>query len=240
MSTEPLPPLPNALILVIDDEPQIRRVVRNALADMSYRVSEAATGVAGVDAAAAEQPALIILDLGLPDRDGLEVCKDLRSFTSAPIIVLSARYSDRDKETLLDAGADDYVTKPFSTAELKARVRAQLRRAAARSSGGREESVVTARNVTIDLAARTVKRETGEVHLTPTEWNLLRVFIAHAGQTLTHSQLFKAVWGNASGDAQEYLRVYVGQLRRKLELDPVRPRLIRTEPAVGYRFDFGE
>lgn len=231
---------PNGLILVIDDEPQIRRVIRNALSDMSYKVTEAASGAAGVDVAAAEQPSLIVLDLGLPDRDGLDVCRDLRSFTSVPIIVLSARHSDRDKEALLDAGADDYVTKPFSTTEFKARVRAQLRRAAARSSGNREETVVTAQHLTVDLVGRTVRRETGEVHLTPTEWALLRVFIAHAGQTLTHSQLFNAVWGNAAGDAQQYLRVYVGQLRRKLEQDPIRPRLIRTEPAVGYRFDMGE
>jgi two-component system KDP operon response regulator KdpE len=231
--------LPSDVVLVIDDEPQIRRVVRNALADMSYEVAEAGTAREGLDLAAAKRPALIILDLGLPDRDGLDVCRDLRSFTAAPIIVLSARHTDREKEQLLDAGADDYVTKPFSTLELKARVRAQLRRAAS-PPGTVQTAVVQAQHVTVDLVSRTVKRETGEVHLTPTEWNLLRVFISHAGQTLTHSQLFHAVWGNASGDAQQYLRVYVGQLRRKLELDPVRPKLIRTEPAVGYRFDFGE
>jgi two-component system, OmpR family, KDP operon response regulator KdpE len=231
--------LPSDVVLVIDDEPQIRRVVRNALADMSYEVAEAGTAREGLDLAAAQRPALIILDLGLPDRDGLDVCRDLRSFTAAPIIVLSARHTDREKERLLDAGADDYVTKPFSTLELKARVRAQLRRAASQP-GAMQAAVVQAQHVTVDLVGRTVKRETGEVHLTPTEWNLLRVFISHAGQTLTHSQLFHAVWGNASGDAQQYLRVYVGQLRRKLEIDPVRPKLIRTEPAVGYRFDFGE
>lgn len=223
-------------ILVIDDEPQIRRVVRNALADMSYDVDEAGSARDGLDLAAARQPALVILDLGLPDRDGLEVCRDLRSFTAAPIIVLSARHSDHEKEQLLDAGADDYVTKPFSTLELKARVRAQLRRAAAQSSGSRE-TVVHAQHVTIDLVRRTVSRDEQEVHLTPTEWNLLRAFVSNAGKTLTHRQLFNAVWGNAAGDAQQYLRVYVGQLRRKLEIDPVRPRLIRTEPAVGYRFE---
>ena len=228
------------VILVIDDEPQIRRVVRNGLADVARRVSEAGTAAEGLDLAAAEQPALIILDLGLPDRDGLEVCRDLRSFTSVPIIVLSARHSDREKEKLLDAGADDYVTKPFSTLELKARVRAQLRRSALQSSGARPDALVTMEDLVVDLAGRTVKRAGIEVHLTPTEWNLLRVFIAHAGQTLTHSQLFSAVWGSAAGDAQQYLRVYVGQLRRKLELDPVRPRLIRTEPAVGYRFELAE
>lgn len=228
------------VILVIDDEPQIRRVVRNGLADVARRVSEAGTAAEGLDLAAAEQPALIILDLGLPDRDGHDVCRDLRSFTSVPIIVLSARHSDREKEKLLDAGADDYVTKPFSTLELKARVRAQLRRSASQSSGARPDGLVTMEDLVVDLAGRTVKRAGIEVHLTPTEWNLLRVFIAHAGQTLTHSQLFSAVWGSAAGDAQQYLRVYVGQLRRKLELDPVRPRLIRTEPAVGYRFELAE
>ncbi len=227
-------------ILIIDDEPQIRRVLRNSLADIARRVAEAGTGAEGVDLAAAEQPSLILLDLGLPDRDGVEVCRDLRSFTSVPIIVLSARHSDLEKERLLDAGADDYVTKPFSTLELKARVRAQLRRAAARSSQVRHDTLLMRDDLAIDLVARTVKRAGVEVHLTPTEWNLLRAFIAHTGQTLTHSQLFAAVWGSAAGDAQQYLRVYVGQLRRKLEEDPVRPRLIRTEPAVGYRFELGQ
>ena len=228
------------VILVIDDEPQIRRVVRNSLVDVARRVAEAGTAAEGIDLAAAEQPSLIILDLGLPDRDGLDVCRDLRAFTSVPIIVLSARHSDREKERLLDAGADDYVTKPFSTLELKARVRAQLRRAASQTSGAHPDAVVTMDDLVIDLVGRTVKRAGSEVHLTPTEWNLLRVFMAHAGQTLTHSQLFSAVWGSAAGDAQQYLRVYVGQLRRKLEVDPVRPRLIRTEPAVGYRFELSD
>lgn len=229
----------NDVVLVIDDEHQIRRVVRNALAELPYRVIEAATGEAGLDAAAAERPALIILDLGLPDRDGFDVCRDLRTFTPAPIIVLSARHSDREKERLLDAGADDYVTKPFSTLELGARIRAQLRRAASKTSGGRQEPTLTIGHLTVDLVGRTVKSGGADIHLTPTEWNLLRVFIAHAGQTLTHAQLFRAVWGSDSvGDEKQYLRVYVGQLRRKLEVDPVRPRLIRTESAVGYRFEF--
>ena len=239
MGPTPEKPVVDA-ILVIDDEPQIRRVVRNGLAAIAQRIIEAATAQEGIDLAAAEQPALIVLDLGLPDQDGLDVCRDLRSFSAAPIIVLSARHSDREKERLLDAGADDYVTKPFSTVELKARVRAQLRRAAANSSGVNHASHVVVGDLAIDLAARTVKRGGVEVHLTPTEWNLLRAFIAHAGQTLTHTQLFSAVWGSAAGDAQQYLRVYVGQLRRKLEADPVRPRLIRTEPAVGYRFELGD
>jgi two-component system KDP operon response regulator KdpE len=227
-------------ILVIDDEPQIRRVVRNAVSDDGYRVLEAGTAEEGIDLAAAEQPILIVLDLGLPDLDGLAVCRHLRSFTAVPIIILSARHSATEKEALLDAGADDYVTKPFSTVEFKARIRAQLRRATQAATGVPYKSIVVAHGVTIDLAARSVKRGGLDVHLTPTEWNLLRTFVANPGKTLTHSQLFAAVWGNASGDAQQYLRVYVGQLRRKLEEDPVRPRLIRTESAVGYRFDAGE
>jgi two-component system KDP operon response regulator KdpE len=226
-------------ILVIDDEPQIRRVVRNALSDIGYRVLEASTAAEGIDLSAAEQPVLIVLDLGLPDQDGLAVCRELRSFTAVPIIVLSARHSASEKEALLDAGADDYVTKPFSTVELKARVRAQLRRAT-QAAGAPNKSLIVAHGVTIDLGARSVKRDGHEVHLTPTEWNLLRTFVAAPGKTLTHSQLFAAVWGSGSGDAQQYLRVYVGQLRRKLEVDPVRRRLIRTEPAVGYRFDADE
>jgi two-component system KDP operon response regulator KdpE len=228
-------------VLVVDDEPQIRRVVRNALAELPLRIAEAATAAEGLDLAAAERPALIILDLGLPDRDGADVCRDLRAFTSAPILVLSARHSDREKEKLLDAGADDYLTKPFSTIELAARIRAQLRRAASGASDAPQQSLITIGPLSIDLSGRTVRRDAIIVHLTPTEWNLLRVFVAHTGRTLTHMQLFHAVWGGeAHGDAQQYLRVYVGQLRRKLEVDPVRPRLIRTEAAVGYRFDPGE
>jgi two-component system KDP operon response regulator KdpE len=233
-SLDPRPLVP-ATILVIDDEPQIRRLIRNALTESGYRVVEADSGAAGVDRAAAEQPALVILDLGLPDDDGLAICRELRSFSQVPIVVLSARHSDREKEALLDAGADDYVTKPFSTVELGARVRAQLRRAALRSET--KPAIVRLGDLSIDLAARTVRRGADDIHLTPTEWSLLRAFVANAGRTLTHTQLFRAVWNNASGDAQQYLRVYVGQLRRKLELDPVRPRLIRTEPGVGYRFD---
>jgi two-component system KDP operon response regulator KdpE len=225
------------VILVIDDEPQIRRLVRNALAELEYRVTEASSRQSGLDLAASERPALIVLDLGLPDGDGLDVCRDLRGFTDVPIIVLSARHSDREKEALLDAGADDYVTKPFSTLELRARIKAQLRRAAVSGGSSSQEPIVQLNGVTVDLVSRTVKRDGAEIHLTPTEWSLLRVFIAHRGQTLTHSQLFSAVWHDGAGDAQQYLRVYVGQLRRKLEVDPVRPRLIRTEPAVGYRFD---
>jgi two-component system KDP operon response regulator KdpE len=226
--------MPNATILVIDDEPQIRRVVRNALEGEGVRVSEAATGREGIDRAAAERPDLIVLDLGLPDVAGASVCAEVRKWSSAPIVVLSARHSEHEKVTLLDAGADDYVTKPFSPAELQARVRAQLRRA--RSAPSASEGPVEADGLRIDLARRVLARDGAEIHLTPTEWDLLRAFVAQAGRTLTHEQIFRAVWGRAGGDPQAYLRVHVANLRRKIERDPVRPALIVTEPGVGYRF----
>lgn len=223
-------------ILVIDDEPQIRRVVRNALEGEEVRVIEAETGREGVDRAAAERPALIVLDLGLPDLAGASVCAEVRKWSSAPILVLSARHSEHEKVALLDAGADDYVTKPFSTAELRARIRAQLRRASHLPGAG-AEGPVTVDGLRIDLARRTLSREGTEIHLTPTEWDLLRAFVAQAGRTLTHDQIFRAVWGRASGaDPQAYLRVHVANLRRKIERDPVRPALVVTEPGVGYRF----
>jgi two-component system, OmpR family, KDP operon response regulator KdpE len=224
-------------ILVIDDEPQIRRVVRNAFDGDGVRVVEAGTGAEGVDLAAAERPTLIILDLGLPDRGGRDVCRDLRAFTDVPIIVLSARQQEAEKIGALDAGADDYVTKPFSTAELQARARAQLRRSMPRDTEGGAR--VTIGDLTVDLAGRVVTKAGEYVHLTPTEWELLKTFVTHADQTLTHRQLFAAVWGQAHGDAQQYLRVYVGQLRRKIEDDPVRPRYIKTESGVGYRLQTG-
>ncbi|MFL5538654.1 MAG: response regulator [Longimicrobiaceae bacterium] len=223
-------------ILVIDDEPQIRRVVRHALEAEGVRVIEAAGGREGIDRAAAELPDLVVLDLGLPDLAGASVCAELRRWTSAPIVVLSARHSEHEKVALLDAGADDYVTKPFSTAELQARVRAQLRRARSGPRAG-GAGPVEADGLTIDLARRVVSREGAEIHLTPTEWDLLRAFAANAGRTLTHDQIFRAVWGRAGGgDPQAYLRVHVANLRRKIERDPVRPALIVTEPGVGYRF----
>ena len=223
-------------VLVIDDEPQIRRVVRNAVRDLDDRIVEASTGQEGVDLAAAEQPSVIVLDLGLPDRSGLQVCRDLRAFTAVPIIVLSARHSDADKVALLDAGADDYVTKPFSPVELQARIRAHLRRA---SKDAKDTKQITVGNLIVDLVRRTVSRSGNPVHLTPTEWDLLRFFATHPDQTLTHQQLFRAVWKGAHGDMQQYLRVYVGQLRRKIEDDPIKPRYIKTEPSVGYRFETG-
>lgn len=226
----------SATILVIDDEPQIRRVVRHALNDESFCVVEAATAREGLDLAASQRIDLIVLDLGLPDMRGMDVCRDIRSWTTAPIIVLSARHSDSDKVALLDAGADDYMTKPFSTSELQARVRAQLRRSRLGPSQD-SQSCIEAHGVRIDLAKRVVRRDNAVVHLTPTEYELLRVLASHAGRTMTHRQLFSAVWPRSHGDAQQYLRVHVANLRRKLERDPVRPLLIITEPGVGYRFE---
>ena len=222
-------------VLVIDDEPQIRRVVRNAFKDGARRLLEAGTATEGIDLAAAERPDLVILDLGLPDRSGEEVCREIRQWSSVPILVLSARHSDDEKVRLLDAGADDYVTKPFSTSELQARARALLRRA----EGARSEADTRIVNgdLTLDLVARTFIRSGERVHLTPVEWDLLVTLMKNAGRTLTHSYLFNQVWrGRQFGDAQQYLRVYVAHLRRKIEADSLRPRYILTEPGVGYRF----
>ena len=228
--------MPSLTLLVIDDEPQIRRVVRHALTADSTRVLEAATGREGIDLAAAERPDLIVLDLGLPDMPGADVCRDIRGWSTAPIVVLSARHSDREKAELLDLGADDYVTKPFSTLELQARVRAQLRRAQlAHARDG--DARIEADDLVIDLARRAVTRAGETVHVTPIEWELLRVLATNAGRTMTHRQLFTQVWARAHGDAQQNLRVHVASLRRKLERDSVRPRLIVTEPGVGYRFE---
>ena len=222
-------------VLVIDDEPQIRRLIKNALSN-EMRVLEAATGRQGIDLAAAEMPALIVLDLALPDTTGIDVCREIRQWSRAPILVLSAQHTDTEKAALLDAGADEYMTKPFSTIEFSARVRAHLRRAQT-GAAPVSDAEVRLGSLTIDLQHRRVERNGDLVHLTPTEWALLRTLLSHPRETLTHKQLYNAVWGNASGDAQQYLRVYVGHLRRKIEADPVRPRYIQTEPAVGYRFE---
>ena len=225
---------PAHLVLVIDDELAIRRVVRNAFQD-SARVIEAGTGAAGIDRAAAERPDLIILDLGLPDTSGLEVCREIRAWSSVPILVLSARHADAEKVQLLDAGADDYLTKPFSTSELQARARALLRRAA--TTTGQGEARIVIGDLVLDLTARALTRAGELLHLTPIEWDLLRVLMTHAGRTLTHQLLFREVWADKQfGDAQQYLRVYVAHLRRKIEADSLRPRYIHTEPGVGYRF----
>jgi two-component system, OmpR family, KDP operon response regulator KdpE len=226
----------DSTLLVVDDELQIRRVVRNALASQCKRVLEAATGAEGIDLAASAKPDLIVLDLGLPDIAGLEVCREIRRWSETPIIILSARHSDAEKVTLLDAGADDYITKPFSTVELQARVRAHLRRRT--TTGEVAGSQMTKDGVTIDLARPSLVRDGTAVHLTRTEWDLIRVLAKHAGRTLTHQQIFSAVWGNSYRDAQQNLRVHIRSLRRKIERDPVRPALIITEPGVGYRLEY--
>jgi two-component system KDP operon response regulator KdpE len=221
--------------LIIDDEPRIRSVVSNALADDFARVIEASTGSEGLRLASAERPSLIVLDLGLPDTNGIAVCEEIRRSSDALILVLSARHADHEKATLLDAGADDYVTKPFSTIELKARVRAMQRR----TSVPRAVAAKTITNgaLRLDLEAHTLTRRGALVHLTPTEWDLVRVLMSNAGKTMTHRQLFAAVWsGRKFGDAQQYLRVHVANVRRKIESNPLNPEFIITEPGVGYRF----
>jgi len=227
-------------VLVIDDEPQIRRIIRTALQTPTTRVVEAKDGSTGLDLAASERPQLVVLDLGLPDMSGVDVCRALREWTRAPILVLSARHSDAEKVGLLDAGADDYVTKPFSTSELQARVRALLRRSA-RGDTADAETRISSGDLSMDLVARTLTVRGVYVHLTRTEWELLRALATQAGRTMTHQQLFQQVWsGRSYGDAQQYLRVQVAHLRRKIEDDVVRPRYIVTEPGVGYRFNIVE
>jgi two-component system KDP operon response regulator KdpE len=221
-------------ILIVDDEPNIRAVVRDALSEHSGRLLEAASGASALAVAESQRPDLIVLDLGLPDMDGAEVTRALRRWSSVPIIVLTARHAEDEKVNVLDAGADDYVTKPFSSSELRARVRAQLRRARMAPVPGGDAPVVVG-NLTVDFARRIVTRAGSAIHLTRTEWGLLEALLRHAGRPVTHRQLFSAVWGNSSGDAQHYLRVYIAHLRRKLEANPYSPRLILTEPGVGYR-----
>ncbi len=224
------------IILIVDDEPQIRRVVRNSLANEAGRIVEATTGSEAIDLAAAVRPTLIVLDLGLPDIPGVDVCREIRKWSTAPILVLSARHSDSEKVALLDAGADDYITKPFNPAELQARVRAQFRRVRLSEVVGPGEKMEVD-GLSIDLAKPSLKRNGAPVHLTKTEWDVLRALVRHAGRTLTHGQIFREVWGSAYGDKQQHLRVHIRSLRRKIEADPVRPRLIVTEPGVGYRFE---
>jgi two-component system KDP operon response regulator KdpE len=221
-------------LLVIEDDRPIRRALRNAFAEMAERILDAPTGREGIDLAATERPDLIVLDLGLPDVRGVDVCREIRSWSTAPIVVLSARHSDEEKVLLLNAGADDYVTKPFSTVELVARVRAQLRRALVPSAGD-VGTVIEARGLTIDLARRRVTRAETAIRLTPIEWDILRTLVSNAGRTLTHRQIFDAVWGAAAGNPQQYLRVHITNLRRKVEANPACPELIVTEPGVGYR-----
>ncbi len=221
-------------ILIVDDEPQILRALRAGLIAQGYEVVSAADGEEALDKASAELPDAIILDLNLPRKSGMEVCRELREWSAAPIIVLSVRDSEQDKVTALDWGADDYLTKPFSTNELLARLRVALRHAADRDKP--EKAVVCAGGVTIDLARRQVRRHEEEIRLTATEYNLLAYLAAHPGRVLTHTQILDHVWGPGSENETQNLRVYISQLRRKLDPDSLQPQLITTEPGIGYRF----
>ena len=220
-------------VLVVDDEPQIRRSLRVTLRANGYDVDEAATGEAALDLASVNPPLLVILDLSLPDTNGVEVTRRLREWTQVPIVILSVRGDDEAKVRALDAGADDYLTKPFSVPELLARMRVALRHGAANAQAA--SGLVVSGDVEIDLTRRVVRRGGNEVHLTPTEYGLLRFMAQHAERVVTHGQLLRSVLGEGYEDAIGSLRVYITNLRKKLEVDPSEPRLIVTEPGVGYR-----
>jgi two-component system, OmpR family, KDP operon response regulator KdpE len=224
---------PPYTVLIIEDEIEITRAVGAALREQHPAIVEAGGGRMGLEAIKDSRPDIIILDLGLPDLDGLEVCQRIRALTDAPIVVLTARHAEADTVALLNAGADDYITKPFSTQELAARVAAQLRRAA---TPRHAPISINADGLSIDIRLRQVKRGPIMVRLTPIEWEILAVLVSDPGRVFTHQQLFTAVWKRAFGDARLYLRVHVTNLRRKVERDPAAPRLIITEPGVGYRF----
>ena len=225
-------PAPEPLVLVVDDEPPIRRFLRATLSAHGFRVAEAATAGEALEKLAAASPDVMLLDLGLPDRDGLDVLVELRGWSAVPVIVLSARQREPDKVAALDAGADDYLSKPFGTDELLARMRVALRHAA---RPGGASPVYRAGELFVDLEARLVTVRGNEVHLTPHEFKLLAALVKKAGKVLTHRQLLREVWGPEYGDENHYVRVYMAQLRRKLEADPARPRYLRSEPGVGYR-----
>jgi two-component system KDP operon response regulator KdpE len=225
---------PRALVLVIEDEQPMRRFLRATLESHDMQVVEAKAAREGLTQTAGRNPEVILLDLGLPDREGRELMRDLRRMTTAPIIIISARGQEHEKVQLLDLGADDYLTKPFGAAELVARIRVALRHAA-RPLEHLEEPILLADNVRIDALRRQVFRGEDEVHLTPTEYKLLATLVRHAGRVLTHRQLLQEVWGANYTGQTHYLRVYMAQLRHKLERDPTRPRILITEPGVGYR-----
>jgi two-component system KDP operon response regulator KdpE len=227
-------PSASPTILLIEDELPIRKFLASSLAGAGYLLDEATTGNEGIRRASQKPPDLVILDLGLPDMDGQEVLKQLRDWYTAPIIVLSARDQEQQKVMALDSGADDYLTKPFSTVELLARIRVALRHSA---RGDESDSTVFERgDLKIDLAARSVFARGNEVHLTPIEFKLLTSLVRHPGKVLTHQQLLKEVWGPHHLDETHYLRVFMTSLRRKLEVDPARPQYLLTEQGVGYRF----
>jgi two-component system KDP operon response regulator KdpE len=222
------------VVLLIEDEPAMRRFLRASLSTSGYTLVEAPTGREGLAAATARPPDIILLDLGLPDMDGLAVTQRLREWTRTPIIVLSARDKEHDKVAALDAGADDYLTKPFSMPELLARIRVARRHA--EDSPGKEESSWALGDLKIDLASRVVTRRGEEVRLTPIEWKLLATLVRNAGRVMTYHQLLRDVWGLRFASHKQYLHVYVGHLRHKLEEDPTRPRFLLTDAGVGYRF----
>ncbi len=225
------PTKPATVALVIDDEPQIRRLLRVTLEANGYAVFDAANGQDGIVQAAQCRPDIILLDLGLPDLDGVEVLNRIREWSRVPVIILSVRDREHDKIAALDAGADDFVTKPFSSGELLARLRTTLRRSQPNSAS----AIFRTGKIEVDLAARMVRRCGIEVKLTPTEYALLRLLVVHAGKVLTHRQLLTEVWGPNAVEQTHYLRVHIAHLREKIEEDPARPRLILTEAGVGYR-----
>ena len=227
-------PQDKGLILVIEDEPQMQRFLRIVLQGQGYRFIEAQTGEEGIMQAAIRSPDIILLDLGLPDIDGLEVTKRLREWSDMPIIILSAREQEQDKIKALDSGADDYLTKPFGAGELLARVRVAMRHKVMLLTM-QGEPVFVLDNLRVDMTRRQLFLNKEEVHLTPIEYNLLMVLIKNAGRVVTHSQLLKEVWGPSYSKETQYLRVYMTQLRHKLESDPARPRFLINEPGIGYR-----
>jgi two-component system KDP operon response regulator KdpE len=222
--------------LIVDDEVQIRRLLRVVLEAEDYQVHEAETGQQGLAEIASRRPGIILLDLGLPDMEGLEVLKRLREWSTAPVLILSVRDDEQGKVAALDAGAEDYVTKPFSTPELLARLRTAQRK----TRPEEEVSVFKSGDLIVDLTARVVTRRGHEIKLTATEYALLRLFVRHPGRVLTHRYILREIWGPKSEEHRQYLRVYVTHLRQKIEADPTKPRLIKTEPGIGYRFEAGE
>lgn len=220
-----------ARILVIDDELEIRRLLKIGLSAHGYDFAEAATAQEGIYQAAALRPDVIILDMGLPDQEGLEVLRQVREWSQVPVIILSVRGQDQEKVQALDVGADDYLTKPFSVSELMARIRVALRHQA----NLKDEPIVHIGDLMLDFSRRLVKVAGNDIHLTPIEYDLLKILVANAGRVVTHRQLIKAIWGTEAQEQSQYLRIYISQLRKKIERDPNQPGLILTEPGIGYR-----